>query len=84
MLLIILLLPGPFQGLGETLVPRESFPMVYLRGKIFILGGRLGLDGTSSVLVSTSHGSDWEEEEAPLAIPRYGHTAVTTETLQCN
>ena len=78
-MLIILLLPGP----------RYSFPMVSLRGKIFILGGQLvqrdvPLDVTSSVLVSTSHGSDWEEEEAPLAIPRYGHTAVTTETLQCN
>ena len=57
--------------------------MVSLRGKIFILGGDVDYqDPTSSVLVSTD-GSDWEEA-TPLASPRYDHTAVTTETLQCN
>ena len=58
--------------------------MISLRGNIFILGGDVGsLDATSSVLVSSNNGSDWEKA-APLAIAREDHTAVTTETLQCN
>ena len=73
LLIIVILLPGS----------RHGFPMMSIRGKIFILGGDTGtLDPTSSVLVSTD-GSDWEEA-APLAIPRQEHTAVTTETLQCH
>ena len=61
---------------------RWIFPMIYLRGKIFILGGWVGTQ-TSSVLVSSDNGTNWEEA-APLASPRWLHTAVTTETLPCN
>ena len=77
MLIIVIFLPGV----------RDSFPMISLTGNIFILGGDVGgfsSVATSSVLVSSDNGSTWEEAETSLATPRRLHTAVTTETLQCN
>ena len=74
MLIIVIFLPGV----------RYHFPMISLHGKIFILGGELSSSSpSSSVLVSSDNGSTWEEE-APLDSPSALHTAVTTETLQCN
>merc|ERR1719309_590737 len=90
---------GAGQGMWETLgnLPekqrRFTFPMVSVQGKIYLLGGKTpdeshpthvehGARAVSSVLVTTD-GTEWEET-TPMDIPRYGHTAVSTETLPCN
>ena len=60
------------------------FPIVTLGNRIYILGGVAnGRGAIASLLVSTNNGTDWEETTS-LRTARYGHTAVSTETLDCN
>ena len=67
--------------MGRLPVSRADFPLINIGDRLFILGGFTAAGEEDTVLISDDGGERWDLLPDRLKTARFGHTAVSTETL---